>query len=51
MREALTNMHSDSERAPGSMGERMGRNKVIYFYFIFIEEMFIFLMMIVIFMN
>ncbi len=28
MREALTNVNSDSERVPGSMGERMGKNKV-----------------------
>ena len=28
MREALTNVHSDSERVPGSMGDRLGKNKV-----------------------
>ena len=30
MREALTNVNSDSERVPGSLGERLGKNRVSY---------------------
>ena len=32
MRDLLTNVHSDSERVPGSLGERLGKNRVSHLY-------------------
>ena len=36
MKDMLTNVHSDSERVPGSLGDRLGKNRVSFptaFYF------------------